>query len=311
MLGLAGGPTASVVRGGSIASSTPIRSRTASPGRVTAISSARPWGPDHEVAVGTLAEAPRGRVVFEYEDAFLAMGIQISPWKLPARPDLIEHEDRGFGPLFGVFDDSLPDGWGLLLMDRHFRRQGRQPRGISALERLLYLGSGTMGALTYHPAAEDRGPATTVDPSVLADEAERVLQGADVEELPALRRLGGSPGGARPKVLVGVRGDEVMAGVDDLPAGWEHWLVKFSSLPDAIDAGPFEYAYMRMAELAGLEVPVHRLFAGGRFFGVRRFDRSVPNRRVHMHSLGGLIQSNFRVPSCDYDMLLRVARAHS
>lgn len=27
-----------------------------------------------------------------------------------------------------------------------------------------------------------------------------------------------------------------------------------------------------------------------------------------MHTLGGLIQSNFRVPSCDYDMLLRVAR---
>jgi len=271
------------------------------------------WGCDDDIAVGTLAEAARGRVVFEYDDAFLATGLQISPWKLPAQPGLIEHTEREFGPLFGVFDDSLPDGWGLLLMDRYFRRQGRDPGAVSALERLLYIGSGAMGALTYHPATEPKAPVATIDLRALADEAERVLQGADVDVLPELRRLGGSPAGARPKVLVGVRGDEVVSGIDELPAGFEHWLVKFPSGPQAFDTGPLEYAYMRMAERAGIDVPAHRLFAGGRFFGVRRFDRDDDpgkggNRRLHMHTLGGLVQSNYRVPSCDYDLLFRVAR---
>lgn len=266
------------------------------------------WGPDHEQHVGTLAEAERGRVLFEYDDAFLSAGLEISPWKLPAASGLVEHSERGFGPLFGVFDDSLPDGWGLLLMDRELRRRGRDPRGVSALERLLYLGNDTLGALTYHPATEPSTPHTRLDLNQLADAARRVMQGTDAEVLPELRRLGGSPGGARPKVLVGVRGDEIVSGVEDLPVGWEHWLVKFASGPDALDGGPLEYAYMRMAELAGLHVPAHRLFSDGRFFGVRRFDRSPLNRRVHMHSLGGLIHSDYRVPSCDYDMLLRVAR---
>lgn len=274
------------------------------------------WGPGDELDVGTLVEAERGRVFFEYAADFLATGWELSPLKLPARAELIEHTDRKFGPLFGAFDDSLPDGWGLLLMDRHFRQQRRDPATVSAIERLLFLGSGTMGALTYHPSAEPSAP-TTLDLVQLAQQATDVLQGADVEVLPELLRAGGSPGGARPKVLVGVHDDEIMSGVDDLPEGWEHWLVKLSSRrsapgfptqPAGWDDGPLEHAYMRMAELAGLIVPPHRLFAEGRYFGVRRFDRAPDNRRHHMHSLGGLLHSDHRIPSCDYDLLFRVIR---
>lgn len=266
------------------------------------------WDPDHEVPVGTLAEVEHGRILFQYTDDLLRTGLEISPWKLPAAPGLLEHTERSFGPLFGVFDDSLPDGWGLLLMDREFRRRGRDPRTLSPLERLLYLGSDTVGALTYHPSSQAASEITSIDLIRLADSARCVLRGTDGDVLPELRRLGGSPGGARPKVLVGVRDDEIISGVEDLPTGWEHWLVKFSSDPDAFDVGPLEEAYMAMAELAGLDVPAHRLFTEQSFFGVRRFDRGPGNVRLHMHSLGGLIQSDYRLPSCDYDLFLRVAR---
>ncbi|MBK8240271.1 MAG: type II toxin-antitoxin system HipA family toxin [Deltaproteobacteria bacterium] len=266
------------------------------------------WSPTHEVGVGTLAEVARGRLVFEYDEAFLATGWALSPWKLPAQAGLVEHGDRSFGPLFGVFDDSLPDGWGLLLMDRWFRSRGVDPSTISVLDRLTYLGRRTMGALTYHPPAESEDSPSRLGLAELAAQAEQLL-GSEGEVLPELRRAGGSPGGARPKVVVGVRGSQVLSGVDELPDGWTHWLVKFAIGSDGADEGRLEHAYMRMAEAAGIAVPPHRLFAQARFFGVQRFDREGPSNRVHMHTLGGLLHADFRLPSCDYDQLLRVARA--
>ena len=106
---------------------------------------------DDRLLVGQLGESEH-RTFFEYDPAFLADPLWLSPFKLPPEPGLHEHRDLGFGPLFGLFDDSLPDGWGLLLMDRFFRKNGIDPARISPLDRLAYLGSDTMGALTYQPA---------------------------------------------------------------------------------------------------------------------------------------------------------------
>ena len=267
-------------------------------------------GPEGTTTVGTLVQR-RHRIYFEYAGAWLDRGLELSPFTLPSRPGLLEHSDRQFGPLFGLFDDSLPDGWGLLLMDRHFRKQGVAPATVSPLDRLAYLGTRTMGALTYHPPAsrEDTGT-PTLDLHRLGEEARQVHAGGTTEVLPQLMRAGGSPGGARPKVLVGFNRetDELVSGEDDLPSGFEHWMVKFSAGQDLAQAGAVEYAYSLMAREAGLEMPETRLFEtaeGDRFFGVRRFDRRAGNHRVHAHTFGNLIHADFRVPGCDYAELLR------
>ena len=73
--------------------------------------------------------------------------------------------------------------------------------------------------------------------------------------------------------------------------------------------GAVEYAYAPMAGAAGIDMPPTRLFEtseGGRFFGVKRFDRDG-NRRFHVHTFGNLIQANFRIPSADYADLLKAA----
>ncbi|MEK7744196.1 MAG: HipA N-terminal domain-containing protein, partial [Elusimicrobiota bacterium] len=149
----------------------------------------------------------RGRTYFEYAPEFLATGLNLSPFRLPFEGGLFEHADHAFGPLPGLFDDSLPDGWGLLLMDRHFRSLGLDPGGVGPLERLSWLGTRTMGALTYHPPSERPAvDAGIFDLHALARQSQEILAGDAVEVLPRLLRAGGSPGGARPKVLVGVRG---------------------------------------------------------------------------------------------------------
>jgi serine/threonine-protein kinase HipA len=270
--------------------------------------------PGDERTVGRLAEtgsrAAERRVVFEYDPAFLNDPLWLSPFKLAPQPDLLEHRDLAFGPLFGLFDDSLPDGWGLLLMDRFFAQQGTALAGVSPLDRLAYLGTRTMGALTYHPPAEPSGARAVLDLQAMAVAARQVLRGSAGEVLPQLLRAGGSPGGARPKVLVGVRGDEILSGEDDLPPGYAHWMVKFHARPEPADAGAVELAYSRMAREAGLAIPPTRLFEtqrGERFFGVERFDRRG-DERFHVHTFGNLIHVNFRIPSCDYRQLLEVTR---
>lgn len=267
-------------------------------------------GPGDELVVGQLAQH-EGRTFFEYSPELLEAKLELSPLRLPTRAGLVEHRDHEFGDLPGAFADSLPDGWGLLPMDRHLRRQGKNPATFTALDRLSYLGRRTMGALTYHPPAHPDQDPLVLDLARLAEAARKVLSGHRAAVLPELLRAGGSPGGARPKVLVGVNGEHMLSGDDDLPEGFEHWLVKFNAKEDGNDGGRVELAYAHMAAEAGITMPPVRLFETdkkGAYFGVRRFDRLPGNRRVHVHTLGGVLQANFRVPSCDYDHLFRVAR---
>ena len=263
--------------------------------------------PSDSFTVGALAEHS-GRLYFEYHDGFPELGLELSPLRLPLAPGLHEHTNRAFGPLPGLFDDSLPDGWGLLLMDRHFRQLGLEPQEISPLDRLAWLGNDTMGALTYHPPAEVEGTDRSVfDLHELCRQAHEMLTGRAAEVLPELLRAGGSPAGARPKVLVGVKGDDLISGESDLPEGWGHWIVKFPARSDDAEAGPLEYAYSLMARAARLEMPETHLFEtvqGDRFFGAARFDRRG-NRRFHVHTFGNLIETDFRVPACDYADLLK------
>jgi len=269
--------------------------------------------PEESFPVGTLVEKD-GRLFFEYDQSWMERGLELSPFTLPLQPGLISHQDLRFGPLFGLFDDSLPDGWGLLLMDRAFRSRNIDPATVSVLDRLLYLGTGTMGALTYHPPADrENTNRETIDLHNLAEEARQVFAGKSTDILPQLMRAGGSPGGARPKVLVGFNPEnhEMLSGEDDLPAGYEHWMVKFLSGNDGVDGvdgGPVEYAYSLMASAAGIEMAKTRLFLtseGERFFGVRRFDRQPGNLRRHVQSFSSLVHVNFRIPASDYDDLFK------
>ncbi|HZK79428.1 MAG TPA: type II toxin-antitoxin system HipA family toxin, partial [Humisphaera sp.] len=249
---------------------------------------------------------------FEYDASFIERELPLSPFKLPLRAGMIEHADVSFGRLPGLFDDSLPDGWGLLLMDRMFRRRGLDPVAVSPLERLSYLGVRTMGALTYHPPEDVKPDNALIDLHKMGENARQIYSGQAVEILPELMRAGGSPGGARPKALIGLKNDKIISGEDDLPAGYKHWIVKFPSDRDGRDAGRVEFAYAAMARAAGIDMPATKLFRVAKtqaYFGAQRFDRGPKNRRRHLHTFGNLIHANFRIPTTDYADLFKVTIA--
>ena len=269
------------------------------------------WGGE-EVRVGTLAERDR-RIYFEYDKDLLEGHLLLSPFRLPPRPGLFEEREGVFGGLFGVFNDSLPDGWGLLLMDREFRKRGIEPAQVSPLDRLAYIGTRAVGALTYHPPARVEEEPLGVDLAVVARQAQRIVDGSAEEVLPELLMAGGSPGGARPKVLVGFheKSGHMISGTSDLPEGYLHYIVKFGSKEDGPEIGALEMAYARMAGEAGVTMSRTRLFEtrdGGRYFAAERFDRQG-NARFHAHTLGGLLNASHRWPSLEYDALLKATLA--
>lgn len=259
--------------------------------------------------IGRLALINR-QIVFEYDPPFLSSGIEISPLKMPLKPGVLICPDTIFDGLYGVFNDSLPDGWGRLLVDRSVERNGIDRRQLNPLDRLTYVGKHAMGALIYEP---DRSDGTSDDSPLaldkLAQESALMLAGENDEVFEELLRLNGSSAGARPKIVAQVSGDKtkIIHGQQTLQPGFEHWMIKFGSSQDPRDVGAIEYAYSLMAKSAGLDMPETHLFRTKKraYFGTKRFDRQG-DRRVHVHSLSGLIHADHRVPSLDYDTILRV-----
>ncbi|MBV9438919.1 MAG: type II toxin-antitoxin system HipA family toxin [Candidatus Eremiobacteraeota bacterium] len=263
------------------------------------------------IPVGRLA-LDRGRAVLEYAAAFVASGLELTPLAPPAPGAILPREPRLFRGLHGVFADSFPDAWGEELIRRRCERAGVAYASLSALDVLAIVGRRGMGALVYRP--DVRQPeADNLDLDALARGANEVLEGRDTDLLSELERLGGSSGGARPKALVALdaRGNAV-SGVDEIPAGYEAWLVKFRSSHDVTDIGPLETAYARMAREAGINVPDFRLIPArsghAGYFGSKRFDRAVPGQRKHVVSAAGLLDIEWQVPQIDYDGLLRLVR---
>ncbi len=262
--------------------------------------------------VGRLAI--RDRIIyFEYNDAFIQKGIEISPYRLPLKRGVIELPARPFEGLAGVFSDSLPDGWGRLLFDRMMSGYGMLPSGITPLDRLPHVGFYGMGALVYEPDNSLPDVHELIDLDQLATHTEDVLEGSPEAVISELLSLNGSSAGARPKALIGVDRNRknISHGAKQLPDGFEPWIVKFPNTRDGSDAGAIEYVYALMAKEAGVNIPEVHFFPsqkGSGFFAVKRFDRAG-KKRLHMHTASGLLHNDFRTPSLDYEDLLTLTGA--
>lgn len=252
---------------------------------------------------------------FEMDPAFLRLGINPSPLRLELQTGLQPAPPKPFEGLHGLFNDSLPDGWGRYLMNRAFRQRGLDLDTVTPLHRLALVGARAMGALSYEP--DDGGAELRVEPLELPAiglAATRQYLGDASELLDSLVRHASPSGGARPKILIGINESDgsVVTGADDLPDGYSHWLAKFPTGTSAIDraAGAIEYLYSGMARAAGINMAETRLIPGNKgnaYFITRRFDRRSGNRRRHVHSVAGLVHSNFRMPDFDYLELLKLS----
>lgn len=210
--------------------------------------------------VGRLALDREGRALFEYDSDWVRNGFSISPFHLPLESKLFTADTKPFDGNFGVFDDSLPDGWSALVLDRYLRSQGKSLASLNLLEQLMFVGTRGRGALEYHPDLSTVEEQDIIDLDRMSMESQKVLNTDYSEDLDEAWRRGGSSGGTRPKVFVHYDGAE--------------WLVKFRDRIDPPEVGKIEYETSLIARECGIEMAETRLF-DGKYFGTKRFDRTA------------------------------------
>lgn len=245
----------------------------------------------HGRTVGTLTMTPdRIRCAFAYDKEWLSTGFSIAPLELPLKSDLFIAKPEPFGGNFGIFEDSLPDGYGTYLLDRMLRREGLDITTLTPVERLSIVGSSGMGALCYVPETKvgEQGEAYSLD--ALQQMALDVLSEKEGEDPSVLYFNSGNSGGCRPKCLV----------TDDEG----HWLVKFRHTYDPKDMGGEELRYNECARRAGITVPEFKLMEG-KYFATRRFDLR-DGQRLHVATAAALLGVDIRTPNVDYKTLLHL-----
>ena len=244
----------------------------------------------HDHTVGELSLSPDNRLnVFEYDKSWLADGFSISPLELPLKPGAFIAKPHPFYGNFGVFEDSLPDGYGRYLLRKALLKRGINDSDLSSLDRLALVGENGMGALTYFPSILLEYKEKVTDFDLLQEMALEVLKEQQDNDAGLLLYNSGNSGGARPKAVFY---DEE-----------GHWIVKFRHTYDPKDMGIQEARYNEAARRSGIIVPDFRL-VNGRYFASRRFDIDEEGERLHMATAGGMLGISLREPFMDYSNLL-------
>lgn len=248
----------------------------------------------NNILVGTLAKTPERVVAFEYDSDWLNNGFSISPFSLPLIKKVFIPKYEPFDGLFGVFNDSLPDGWGRLLVDRLFLKNKINPTEIDNLNRLAVVQESGMGALTYKPEHRFQTENDVSNLDILAQECSKILESQNSDNLDELFQLGGSSGGARPKILTSIANED--------------WIIKFPSSIDPKNIGEKEYQYSLCAKDCGINMTETKLLPSeicSGYFGIKRFDRKN-GKKVHMVSASGLLETSHRLPNLDYNLLMKL-----
>ncbi len=250
----------------------------------------------NDLTVGYLADLD-GKIGFEYDDEWLKNGFSISPLSLPLEKKIFISEKDTFGGLYGVFADSLPDGWGELLFYRMLSKKGINPDRLSPLTKLSLISGQGLGGLTYEPSQFEIDNDTLIKLDEISKEVKKILKDETYNKnLDIIYKLGGSSGGARPKAHIKINGED--------------WIVKFPCHYDPQNIGEKEYKANLLAKECGLNVNECKLFDSNicsGYFGAKRFDRNKTGR-VHMISLSSLLETTHRIPNLDYIHLFQVVQ---
>ena len=241
--------------------------------------------------VGTLAETSDKLLAFEYDTEWLRNGFSISPFYLPLEKKVFIANKKPFGGIFGIFNDSLPGGWGMILFERMLSENKIDHALVGTLDRLAIIGDTGLGALEYRPSIKVVDSTVNSELDDLAKEIERIIESGEYgDQLEELFASGGSSGGVRPKTHRKIDGKD--------------WIIKFRAQGDSKNIGKLEFDYMEAARQAGIIAPETRLF-NDKYFATQRFDRKPNGEKVFMISAAALLEKSHEELLMDYNDLMK------
>ena len=250
-----------------------------------------------EKKVGELVISAERRVCFQYDQNWIKDGYSISPFSLPLRDEVFYSTKPYYDGLFGVFADSLPDAWGKILLQRMLKENKIKIVNLNVLDKLAIVGSSGMGAIEYHPQYKINSKiGCELDLDILAEECNKILYTNYSAAIDELFLLGGSSGGARPKILTNIDGED--------------WIIKFNTKVDGNNQGKMEHDYYLCALSCGIKMMESKLMPSklnAGYFATKRFDR-VNGKKIHMISAAALLELDVGAPSLDYHSLMKLVK---
>jgi serine/threonine-protein kinase HipA len=273
----------------------------------------------------------KGISVFQYSDKIVNT-IEPSPIIMPRAERIFETNRNhiNFHNLPYVLSDSMPDDFGNVMMKEWLKQRKLSIDDINPVDRLTYVGKRGMGALEYIPVNHRENDNNIVDvseiyevaKSVLKSKKETIFPDLDKDSLTEILRIGTSAGGARAKTLIAIKRDvnknieEIRPGDIMQPKGYSYWLLKIDgvneqSLGEGEGMGKIEFAYYKLAKLAGIEISESTLHEeNSRFhFLTKRFDRTDNCEKIHMQTFGALAGIDYKIQKAgSYETLFRVMK---
>lgn len=247
-------------------------------------------------SVGHLVDN-NGEIAFQYDESWLENGFSISPIFLPLSSEIFINKKATFDGLFGVFHDSLPDGWGALLVARMLAKRGVNINTLSPLNKLALTSENGIGGLSYVPSERENGQFETANLDEIAVDIKNIYKNEyENYSLDRIYTLGGASGGARPKVHMNIDG--------------ESWIIKYQSKIDPENIGEQEYSANQTAQKCGINVNEYKLFPStltSGYFGAKRFD-IVNGKRLHTISLSAVLEVSHQTPIVDYAHFIQVIK---
>ncbi len=264
--------------------------------------------------VGECAWVPStSTAAFEWSQDALGAGLALSPLMMPSQPGIAYARHAPFSGIHPLFSDSIPDGFGLRLMNRALSEAGYDLDDVNPLQRLAWVGERGVGALTYKPVIDANVEpllTTIFDAARLATRAEA----ENFKDIPKQAiRAGGSALGARPKFWAAIGPDKTLVILGDQPkvaSGFVPVLLKFAPSNGDKNEPFLEAACLELANKHGVKAARGQLLEhpSGAALAVERFDRLPTGQRIHTQSVAALLGLNFRDPSLDYASLAKLTQ---
>ncbi|PHS38919.1 MAG: hypothetical protein COB07_02570 [Sulfurovum sp.] len=261
--------------------------------------------------IGIIVEGKHG-IQFQYSEDFSENLLPISPISLPYDPKRVytKHDALAFNGLPGIFNDSLPDSFGSILMNHYLTNKYGSAHKLSVIDKLLYIGTQGMGAIEYQPAEEDISP-DGIALKRYIDATRTLIEGKSEEVIHLLTR-NPSPGGARPKAAVMWDRENGIMSVGNTSEkamqGHEAWIVKFDE--HSKEETLIEHCYMTIAAQAGIDIPPIEMIDmdNEKHFAIKRFDREENGDKLHLATLSGLLHLDFSTHvSTSYETCMKAA----
>lgn len=262
--------------------------------------------------LGQLGRDPRNRsFAFEWDLAFTSDPLPVWPIRLNSLSEILRPQRRRRRTVPGLFEDSLSDGWGKLLLNREIRASGGESTMLDDMERLTFVGGHGMGALCYAPSTTPQ-PKDHIDLEWFENVVPRVEDGASIEELQTLRAISGGSQGTRPKFVAQIDASHkiIRDHRSDWKPGWTRVLIKGRGFNDPPGSIEVELAYGQLLRMAGVQTSPMFPIQGRdeTFFATERFDRKG-NGRQHKATLAGLLDTNLQHGVFDYTQFMRLSKA--